>query len=279
MYNAAIKLTAIALIFNIFPSCADNNGEKAKELLNSAETCISSGNYSQAITLLDSLQHAYPKEIEIQRNAMHLRPKAIEGQTLIETERNDSLIAMLEAEHNSLKNDFSLVNNPELLEGYYVITEFNKPIFDHTTIQPRLSAQGEFYIVSSLNGNPIKHTAITLSKGNENATTPHVDYDGERNYRSGKTEMITFMPAECDSIGQFASRFDNSKLTLKFIGKRTYDTTLSAKETNAIATTYKMSQILSRLKKARLKKELLEQQLLLARDHIARTYQDTATKE
>lgn len=277
MYNAAIKLTAIALICNIFFSCSDNNGQKAKELLDNAEACIGSGNYIQAITLLDSLQRAYPEEIKIQRSAMHLRPKAIEGQTLLETAQNDSLIAALEAEHNSLKSKFSLVNNPELLEGYYVITEFNKPIFDLTTIQPRLSAQGEFYILSSLNGNPVKHTAISLSHGDESATTPHTAYDGERNYRSGKTEMITFMPAECDTLGQFASRFDNSRLTLRFIGNRTYSTTLSAKETNAISTTYKMAQILSRLKKARLKKELLEQQLLLARDHIARTYQDTAT--
>lgn len=279
MYNAVIKFIPIALICNLLFSCSDNNSQKASELLNEAETCISSKDYAQAITLLDSLQRTYLTEVDIRRNAMHLRPKAIEGQTLLETAQNDSLIAVLEAEHNSLKDNFSLVNNPELLEGYYVITELNRPIFDRTTIQPRLSAQGEFYIVSSLNGNPIKHTAISLSNGNENVTTTHAGYDGERNYRSGKTEMITFMPAECDTLGQFASRFDNSKLTLIFIGNRTYSTTLSAKETHAMATTYRMSQILSQLKKARLKKELLEQQLLLARDHIARTYQDTATNE
>lgn len=273
MYNVVNKIL-IAAIAVASLSCSNTKEEEAKQLLQYAEACLESGNYSEALGSLDSLQHAYPSFIDIQRDAMHLRPKAIEGMTLEEMSVNDSIIATLEAEHNTMKDLFVSVNHPDLLEGYYVIKGLDKPIFDCTAIQPRLSVAGEFYIVSSLNGKPVKHTAISLSHGTETACTPNVNYDGERNYRSGNTEMITFMPAECDTLGNFAIRHDNTPLTLKFIGKQTHALQLKSSDTHAIALTCKMSRLLSDLKKARMKKELLEQQLLLARDHIARTFRE-----
>ncbi len=279
MFNAVNKYIALGLCF-LFVSCSNTDEKKAKQLLQESESNISSGSYSVAIALLDSLQRTYPKFVEIQRQGMHLRPKAIEGMTLKETASNDSLIAVLEAEHAALKNSFELISNKDLLEGYYVFKDAIKPtLFNCTTIQPRLSAKGEFYIISALNSNSVKHTAISLSRGNESVTTKSVSYDGERNYRSGDTEMITFMPAESDTLGKFALNHDNMKLSLKYIGKRTHTTSISATETHAIAATYRMSQILAKLRKAKMKKELLEQQLLLTRDHIARTFQDSTVTQ
>lgn len=279
MFSAVNKWVIAIFMLVMLASCSNENERMAKQLLEDSNANILCGNYYRAVDLLDSLQETYPTFVEIQREGMHLRPKAIEGITLMETAQNDSLISVLEHEHNLLKDKFSFVNNSELVDGYYVVPEMNRPIFDYTAVQPRLSVDGKFYVISSLNGINIGHTAISLYLGAENATTASVGYDGERNYRSGNTEMITFMPEECDTLGKFAFLHSDSRLSLKFIGKRIHSITLNNNEVRAIATTYRMSCVLSQLKKARLRKEFLEQQLLLARDQIARTYQDSVNVE
>ena len=62
----------------------------------------------------------------------------------------------------------------------------------------------------------LMHSDRSVKEGDPSATYGEADavldvedisrYDGERNYRSGGTEMITFTGAECDTLGHVKTR-------------------------------------------------------------------------
>lgn len=248
--------------------------EEAMATYKEAEAAFQDRNYALAGSLLDTLAARYPSATSVQRDAMHLRPMVIEGQTIRELESCDSLVAVLEGEKASLDSRFRFVDNPRLVEGYYVSKR--QPagdLFSRNGIEARISPDGHFYMLSSLTGRNIKHTSITFISGDSQVTSEIVDYDGERNYRSGGNEMITYNGALCDSLGAFVMA--HNPLTLRFNGTSTYSLKLSDDIREAVAETYEMATVMSDLAAARRKREYLDRQLMLARDQIARTLRDS----
>ncbi|MDE6305785.1 MAG: hypothetical protein K2L90_04260, partial [Muribaculaceae bacterium] len=230
MFNAVNKLTLCALVAATLAACGSSGSkdtESAAKLVADAENAIENHKYAEAIELLDTLQVRYPKEVEIQRKAMNVRPLAIEGLTISEMEQTDSLLAVASWQVDSLAPLFKTIADEKLVEPYRVIKSATGDLFSTTGIESRLTQAGEFYMISSLNGNPIKHTSVSLSSQAERATTDNIPYDDAINYRSGNSEMITFTSTCCDTLGRFAIAHDNVKLTLTFHGKRDYSMTLS----------------------------------------------------
>lgn len=178
----------------------------ARNLLAMAENDFNSGNYASSIALLDSLQKTFPAETALQREAMAMRPKVIEAEAT-------KALAAVESTYNadietlkSLKTQLKWIKTPGMIEGYWIAPEVYRSDFMNTTgIEARVSEIGEFYIVSSVNpaGN-LKHQSIGLKTSAGNARTQNVAYDGESNYRIGGAEVITFSPAQSDTIGMVA---------------------------------------------------------------------------
>ena len=277
MFNAVNKLTLCALVATTLAACGSSGSkdtESAAKLVADAENAIENHKYAEAIELLDTLQVRYPKEVEIQRKAMNVRPLAIEGLTISEMEQTDSLLAVASWQVDSLAPLFKTIADEKLVEPYRVIKSATGDLFSTTGIECRLTQAGEFYMISSLNGNPVKHTSVSLSSQAERATTDNIPYDDAINYRSGNSEMITFTSTRCDTLGRFAIAHDNVKLTLTFHGKRDYSMTLSPKAVHSIADTYRMADAISRKNTLMKRQELLRAKLQLARDQRARTLPD-----
>ena len=277
MFNAVNKLTLCALVAATLAACGSSGSkdtESAAKLVADAENAIENHKYAEAIELLDTLQVRYPKEVEIQRKAMNVRPLAIEGLTISEMEQTDSLLAVASWQVDSLALLFKTIADEKLVEPYRVIKSATGDLFSTTGIESRLTQAGEFYMISSLNGNPVKHTSVSLSSQAERATTDNIPYDDAINYRSGNSEMITFTSTRCDTLGRFAIAHDNVKLTLTFHGKRDYSMTLSPKAVHSIADTYRMADAISRKNTLMKRQELLRAKLQLARDQRARTLPD-----
>ncbi len=277
MFNAVNKLTLCALVAATLAACGSSGSkdtESAAKLVADAENAIENHKYAEAIELLDTLQVRYPKEVEIQRKAMNVRPLAIEGLTISEMEQTDSLLAVASWQVDSLAPLFKTIADEKLVEPYRVIKSATGDLFSTTGIESRLTQAGEFYMISSLNGNPVKHTSVSLSSQAERATTDNIPYDDAINYRSGNSEMITFTSTRCDTLGRFAIAHDNVKLTLTFHGKRDYSMTLSPKAVHSIADTYRMADAISRKNTLMKRQELLRAKLQLARDQRARTLPD-----
>ena len=273
MYNVVTKIL-LPLVGFFVVSCGASDKQNAEKLLEEAENSINSGNYGVALNLLDSIDGVYPSQVEIRRKAMHIRPKAIEGATLKELEKNDSIIATLLVKYNAISSNFETINDKRLVEPYIIAKKANKSLFETTGIQARITTNGEFYVISSLVGIAIKHTSISfICEGNE-VSTSIAEYDGDRNYRSGSTEMITFLNNECDTLGVFARANLGKTITLRFNGVKNKNVKMSKEDIQSFALTHEYASVISDLKSAFRRKEFLDQQLLLARDQIARTLDD-----
>ena len=178
----------------------------ARNLLAKAENDFNSGNYASSIALLDSLQKTFPAETALQREAMAMRPKVIEAEATKALAAVDSTYNADIETLKSLKTQLKWIKTPGMIEGYWIAPEVYRSDFMNTTgIEAHVSEIGEFYIVSSVNpaGN-LKHQSIGLKTSAGNARTQNVAYDGESNYRIGGAEVITFSPAQSDTIGMVA---------------------------------------------------------------------------
>lgn len=178
----------------------------ARNLLAKAENDFNSGNYASSIAFLDSLQKTFPAETALQREAMAMRPKVIEAEATKALAAVDSTYNADIETLKSLKTQLKWIKTPGMIEGYWIAPEVYRSDFMNTTgIEARVSEIGEFYIVSSVNpaGN-LKHQSIGLKTSAGNARTQNVAYDGESNYRIGGAEVITFSPAQSDTIGMVA---------------------------------------------------------------------------
>lgn len=283
MFNVAtIKntLLGIAIISTIptFYSCG-NSSEKANEadsLYEQAQLFYDNSEYELSLVMIDSLKNAYPKEIDLNRKGLHLR--TLNQEKIIEKEilATDSLIHILGEENKQLNGDFKFVKQKDMVEGYYVhktiVAETEN--VDRSGLEPRISEDGLFYIVSYLTGRDIKHTAIKLSSNNGSVTSATVPYDKAQNYRytsDGVThEMVTFYNQQCDTLGQFA--LDNSNnLKLTYIGGKPLSMTLTKKHANAIAETYKYAKNKRQGKEAVQKHMYLEKKLEIARKQVEQT--------
>lgn len=286
MYNAAIKLInnnifrgmLLGLPLLITACGGGSEKEKAKALLTEAQTAYEHKDYTVALGLIDSLKSRFPREIDVRREALHLSALATEGKTLRELELADSLVAQLNIQADSLQQKMKFVSNP--IEGYYVAKTANPATFIGSTgLQARMSPDGDFYLMSSLKAKAIKSTSVTVSTATASATTANVAHDGERNDRSMGAEVITFMGAECDSVGHFVSENYASPMTVTFNGTSTYSQPLSQSQAHEIALVYDYSTLIRRFKIATLEKERLSKALELARSQAARTYVETPTEE
>ena len=275
MFSEIIKSTTAIVTISIAVSSCNSNQKAAQKLYDEAKDAIEASNYSQAIELLDSLESAYPSEVDIRRSGMHLRPQAIEGLTMHELQSVDSLCAMQQIEGDSLRNVLEYVNNP--IEGYYVgKTIVGKIPASAPGLYARMSPDGHFYLISS-SKKKVNSTAVAISNDRGEARSATVNYDGERNDRSMGAEVITFIQSECDTIGKFASDNEGTPLKLTFYGDKSYSIDLPKDQAKAIADVYRASQAVTRFKVTQLNKARLEKQLEVARRQIARTFPDSVS--
>lgn len=273
MFNAtksAIIIGSIAA--SLIASSCSGDKKAAEELREQAAAAIEASDPAGAIILLDSLDRAYPAEVATRRSAMPLRPRAIELQTLRDLEVNDSLTAQNTVVMEQMKEFVKLHPGAGGTDGYYVATIAENAVPSSAEgLYARMSPEGAFYIISSARKGT-RSTSITVSaKGAAGASTPAVAPDGERNDRSLAMETITFLPAECDTIGEYVMTNGEQDLTLTFHGEGAdRSITLPRIQSVAIAQIYAASQVYSRARLLALQKSKLEQQLMLARSQQAR---------
>lgn len=209
----------------------------------------------------------------MRRQAMHLRPQIIEKQTLIDLQYADSIAALQLLKGDSLNRLLTYVSNP--VEGYYV-SESAKGIDVSATpgLHARMSPDGQFYILSS-SKRLVKSTSFSVSTEGEEARSAVVEYDGERNDRSSGSEIITFIQAECDSVGRFILKHRDEPLTLTIHGATNYSIALPESQRKSISQVYETALAIRDCKLTQINKARLEKQLSIARSQMAKTYQGT----
>lgn len=278
MYKGIIRaMLSIATATALLTAC-DNSGEKeAGKLLEEARQLSDAGDYSRAMTLIDSLNHTYPGAVKARRESTALMPAITEKATMRELASADSLLAVLQLKGETLSQNITFVSNP--IEGYYVGTAA-KNIDPNTTagLHGRLSADGHFYIIST-SPKSVKSTHISVNHDGKEAQSAVVAYDGERNDRSSGKEIITFIEAECDTIGRLIASASDNEITVTFNGKGSASMKLPANQALAIKNLYEAGATIRETKLAQLNKQKLEKKLEIARSQMARTFDETKARE
>lgn len=279
MLKGVNKLIASLFIITVITSCGPSKEEEgAREMLQQAADCITAKRYNEALEILDSLPAVYPEQTAVRRQALALRPVAVELATSAELAVCDSLIEVAQANYQAAKEKMAFITKPELVEGYWVAASVAKGNFmESTGLQGRVDDSGQFYLISEVNGaGNLHHSSVTLSlPSGESASSGLVPYDGELNYRINGSETVTFSSVKSDEIGRFVNEHPSQSMTLTFNGEngRTKKITLSAKDVQALADAFAMAQAQKEGKALMASKALLEKKLQLARSQQERLNQ------
>lgn len=273
LFSCGIAVCAIAA-GSAFTSCSSKSeNADARGLLTKATEAIEANDAETALALLDSLQKTYPSEIAIQREAIVLRPKAIEIQATAKLVMLDSLKQADLNMHNSAKATLKWIKTPGMIEGFWTpAATYNASFFNSTGIQPRVDEIGQFYIVSSANP-ALKHTSVALVTPKGEAATQAVAYDGESNYRIDGGEVITFSPAQSDTIGHMASLIrqsgDYGNVKIQFRGGRLKNLALSRQQIDGLANAWEYSHAIIRARDNEVERERLTRIIEIARRQAA----------
>lgn len=279
MFNVLFKskiAVSAAISFAIMLSACNSKSEStvaAENLLGQAEQLIQT-NPAGAIVLLDSIQHAFPSELQVGREALALRPKAIEASTLREITSTDSLLAVYAAMNENTRSLMKKIADKNLVEPYYVpASGYNASFMSSSAaIQPRVDEIGQFFFLSIVNGKNIRHNSFTIVAPTGSVSVAPVPFDGESNYRINSSELVSYMPEACDTIGKFVADNAGQKLKVVFNGEKGKSTSvaLSAAEAKGIVDAWNYSRSITESRELAVKREKLDQQLQIARNQIAR---------
>lgn len=268
MLSAAVSVVA----------CSSNAAvEKAEELYGQSLELRKQGNYEGAIELLDSIDRAYPSAIDVRRKVTALRPLLMEQVTNRQLEIADSISALSSWRLDSMKKYNQPVSN--VIENYFVPAAEGKiNVAAVPGLHARMSPDGRFYIVATAPGH-IGMTSVTVTSGSESASSPVISYDGERSDRSGANDVITFVEAECDGLGNFIMHHRDSPVSVTYSGKTSRTELLSANQKEGVALLYETASLVRECKKQEIEKQRLTRVLEVVRSQIARTASDSISIE
>lgn len=268
--NKNISFASVATCLLLF-SCGNSHNSGALALRESIDSAISQGKYSDAIVLMDSLDSAYPEEVELRSDVLRMRPSVIEGLTISEISLADSVLAEAEMAIEQLAPAFEHVENKALVENYYVSKAGKvKNLMNATGIEARLDEDFTFYIIASLQGKNIGLNSITLETDGQKASTNIIPEGDERSITGVTGQKAVFSGPDAEEIGALAAEHRGSNSSITFNGRSGEKTiNLTSEQTAALADTYLYSQALQNLRISKIRREKLERQLQISRNQKA----------
>jgi hypothetical protein len=255
------NLLFICVLLGLIACSGDK--DKATAYLENAQTLYGNGEYPAAQQMLDSIKILYPKEFEVQKQALQLfRQVEIKMQ-----ERNltfcDSLLLIRQAEFETQKSGFLFEKDPEYDEiGKYIDKQQkieNK--LQRSYIRISTNELGEIALASVYYGNgAIRHSQLKVSKANgEYTETQNIPFDGGLNYSfvdlGMTTEVVTYTNGKDDGVAQFIYNNKDTALKAEYLGKKKYTYTISQGDKNALVKILDFSAILSSIEKLKKEKE------------------------
>jgi hypothetical protein len=253
---------SILLILCLLVSC---NGDKksVESQLEQARSLYELAQYGLAKQMLDELKIQHPKQLEVQKEALHLMREI----DLQEQKRNllycDSLLKVRQLEADSMKRYFDYTMEPQYDTMGRYIDKTHNPVSGSSSryLKINVNALGEIALSSVYVGSPaINHNQIRVSlSSGVFAETEVIPFDGGMNYsfRDGlgtTYETVTYQKGRDNGVIQFVYNYSNEKLTVEFLGDRKISFALSDKEKSAIVRTAHFSMILTDIE--RLKEEI-----------------------
>lgn len=270
-YSVLACATAAAMMLTGCESEAKREKEAAEALVAQVNENLEQRRYETALELIDSLDRAYPRQVESRRALIPMRVTAMKGFSEERLLQTDSLVTVLQMSIGEFGDLMHHVDGDVDLDGYYVVkSAFNPDFSSSTGIQARVSdLDYSFYIVAASGDNKIGVSQIVLSTPDASKASEAISEDSGRMGDTDKfgSDIASFRKEEVADLASWAT--DNvsriNRLTIKgTLGD--VDVKLSPAQVEAISTAWRFADIASRLQQALRLKEKLEKQLVLARD-------------
>lgn len=269
MFNAANKSIAAVLIAAALVSCGENNKEKAQALLDEASSLVECGNYSAAIEVIDTLDCRYAKEIEVRKQGMLYRARAVEGLAKDSIIAADDMLTCSLQQIEVREKDFEHVELPNGIDGYFIAKSiYDKNAMNKTGIQPRVDdSEGYFQLAVNIHGRKIGFERVSVNDGGNVVTT--VAVKPERLVSVEGSELVVLTQEEATPLVE-ALKANPAIDEYKLCGsKGTIPVKLTPKMREAIVGSYEYAMSLQASRLAQIKREKFERQLQMARDQIA----------
>lgn len=269
MFNAANKTIAALMVAAALVSCGENNKEKAQALLDEASSLVERGDYGAAIEVIDTLDTRYAKEIDVRKQGLLCRARAVEGLAKDSIIAADDMLTHSIEQMEAREKDFEHIELPNGLDGYFIAKSiYEKNAMNKTGIQPRVEdSEGYFQLAVNIHGRKIGFERVSVNNGGNVVTT--VAVNPGRLVTVEGSELVVLTQEEATPLVE-ALKANPGIDEYKLCGaKNSITVKLMSKMRDAIINSYDYAMSIQANRLAQIKREKFERQLQMARDQIA----------
>lgn len=251
-------------VMTFFLSACGSKTKSAKDYLSIAEKAYQENNFEKAKSNIDSIKIIHPKSFKEIKQGFDL----LQDVRKAENNRNivfiDSMMDVNIEKLNKLKTDFDFVRDKNYQEfGNYIpkLTPISSTI-ENNNLRSGVSEKGVIFLESVLSGRKLNHNKIKVSTSDGSyAETLKVTSDG-LNYSfttlNKRYEIVRFFGSDENGVAEFIYTFQDSPITLTYIGNGNMKITLPQSSKKAISQSYEMSSVLYELEELRHEKGKIE---------------------
>jgi hypothetical protein len=266
----------VFIFITIFLISCNGNQKEARSVLEKARALYENTEYSTAKQALDELKTQYPKEVEIQKEGLHLMRQI----DLKEQQRNllfcDSVLIVRQAEADSIKRYFIFEKDPEYdTTGKYIEKKLAASSSSRK-LQSGVYENGEIYLKSVYSGaSALRHNQLKVSlPTGEFMQTEAIPFDGGANYsfKDDNTglihESVTYQKGRDNEVMRFIYNHPNEKLTVQYLGGKSHSFVLAKPEIESLLTTVDLSIAISDVQKLQREKTKAEERIAYLQSKI-----------
>ena len=256
------KVTLLACLCCTLLSC-ENVEKKAGEKLQTARAAFERGDFSEAKMQIDSIKILYPKAFETRREGIGLMQQV----ELKEQEKTlvylDSLLQQKQGELDALKGKFTLEKDTEYQQigNYLHPSQVIEKNLHRSYLRFQVNETGQMSMTSIYCGpSNIHHVGVKVVAPDSSFAETPASKDGYETTDLGeKIEKADFKMGEDGNVIGFLYLNKDKNIKVNYQGERSYSTTMSPIDRQALAGVYELAQILSSI--TQIKKEMEEANL------------------
>lgn len=256
------KVILLACLCCTLLSC-ENVEKKAGEKLQTARAAFERGDFSEAKMQIDSIKILYPKAFETRREGIGLMQQV----ELKEQEKTlvylDSLLQQKQGELDALKGKFTLEKDAEYQQigNYLHPSQVIEKNLHRSYLRFQVNETGQMSMTSIYCGSSnIHHVGVKVVAPDGSFAETPASKDGYETTDLGeKIEKADFKMGEDGNVIGFLYLNKDKNIKVNYQGERSYSTTMSPADRQALAGVYELAQILSSI--TQIKKEMEEANL------------------
>lgn len=272
------KVLFLSCLCGILTAC-NNIEKKAEEMLQTAKESFERGDYSEAKMQIDSIKILYPKAFEARRKGIALMQEVeLEEQNKSLTYLN-SLLQEKQEELEATQGKFVFEKDPEYqrIGNYLHPSQVVEKNLHRSYLRFQVNETGVMSMTSIYCGSSnIHHIGVKVTAPDGSfAETPASKDSYETSDLGEKIEKADYKLGEDGNVMGFIYLNRDKSIRVNYIGERSYSTTMTLADRQALTGIYELAQLLSSI--TEIEKEIEEANLKI--EFVKRKMQEREEKQ